>query len=169
MRDLLEQIERGLGQNLYYLALFGALSLPDICGAVDSDNGEADRSKYIRWFNEYVGDRYKYGERVFLSGDDCYYFRCALLHQGSSQHPKSGYARILFLEPGATSNVLHCNVLNDALNIDVRIFCQDIIDGVRTWLGKVEGTPRFNTNMAKFIRRYPQGLSPYIGGVPVIG
>ena len=36
MRDLLEQIERGLDQNLYYLALFSALSLPDICGAVDS-------------------------------------------------------------------------------------------------------------------------------------
>jgi len=169
MRDLLEQIERGLDQNLYYLALFAALSLPDICGALDSDDGEADRSKYISWFDEYVGDGYKSGTQAFLSGDDCYYFRCGILHQGSSHNPKSGYSRILFVEPGATTNVFHCNIMNDALNIDVRIFCKDIINGVRVWLGKVEGTTKFSSNMAKFIRRYPRGLSPYIGGIPVIG
>ena len=169
MRDLLEQIERSLEQNLYYLALFGVLSLPDICGAVDSDNGEAERSKYIRWFEDHVGDRYKSQNQVFLSGEDCYYFRCGILHQGSSQHPKSGYSRILFVEPSASSNVFHCNILNDALNIDVRIFCKDIVDGVRAWLGKVEDTTRFDSNMAKFIRRYPDGLSPYIVGLPVIG
>jgi hypothetical protein len=33
----------------------------------------------------------------------------------------------------------------------------------------VEGTTKFTSNMAKFIRRYPRGLSPYIGGIPVIG
>ena len=169
MRSLLEQIERSLDQNLYYLALFAVLSLPDICGAVGSDNGEAERSKYIRWFNDYIKDKYISQNQAFLSGENCYYFRCSILHQGTSQHPKSDYSRILFLEPGASSNVFHCNIINNALNIDVSIFCKDIVEGVRAWLDEVEGTTRFDSNMAKFISRHPDGLSPYIVGVPVIG
>lgn len=41
MKNLLEQIDHGLKVNLYYLSLFVALSIPDICGAIDSQNGEA--------------------------------------------------------------------------------------------------------------------------------
>ena len=168
MRDLLGQIETALDANLYYLALFGALSIPDICGAVDSEDGTANRSKYIPWFDEYIGPKYRYGSQIFLNGEDCYYFRCSLLHQGSTQHPRSTYARVIFVEPSATANVLHRNVSNAALNIDVRIFCKDIIAGAVEWLDKVEGTERYKKNMEKFIQRYPQGLPPYIGGVPVI-
>ena len=105
----------------------------------------------------------------FLSGEDCYYFRCSFLHQGSTQHPKSGYSRVLFVEPESTSNISHCNILNDALNIDVTIFCRDMVSAARQWLNVVENTGKFKTNMQKFIQRYPTGLAPYIAGVPVIG
>ena len=169
VRDLLEQIEQGLDQNLYYLSFFAALSLPDICGAADSDNGEASGAKYKKWFDDYVGSKYKYGQMIFLSGEDCYFFRCGVLHQGTTQHAKSGFSRILFVEPGATTNVLHCNIMNDALNIDVRIFCRDIVQAVRVWLAKVEGTPKFEANMAKFIRRHPEGVPPFLSRLPVIG
>jgi hypothetical protein len=169
MRDLLRQIETALDANLYYLALFGALTIPDICGAVDSDDGTANRSKYIQWFDEFIGPKYRYSSQIFLSGEDCYHFRCSLLHQGFSQHPRSTYARVIFVEPAATTNVFHCNVLNGALNIDVRIFCKDIIAGAVEWLDKVEGTEHHKKNMERFIQRYPQGLPPYIRGVPVIG
>ena len=165
MRDLIDQIRFALNQNLYYPALFVSLSLPDICGAIDSANGEADKQKYIDWFNRYVGHRYQ----GVLSSEDCYYFRCSLLHQGSSQHRRSNYSRILFVEPQATSNVFHRNILNDALNIDVRIFCEDILSGVENWLKLVEGTTNYQQNYDRFIRRYPNGLSPYIVGMPVIG
>ena len=165
MRHLLEQIKKGLDNNLYYLSLFVALALPDICGAINSENGEAHRNKYIEWFNKYVAEKYN----GFLSGEDCYYLRCSLLHQGSSQHIKSKYSRILFIEPAATTNIFHCNILNDALNIDVRIFCNDIIEGVEKWLKEVEETELYRKNYSKFMRRYPHGLEPYINGVPVIG
>ena len=165
MKNLLNQIHQGLEANLYYLSLFVALSIPDICGAIESENGEASGKKYEDWFENYVAPKYN----GFLSGADCYKFRCSLLHQGSSQHPKNKYSRVLFVEPSATTNVFHNNIMNDALNIDVRIFCQDIINGVNQWLQKVENTDLYKTNYDKFMRRYPDGLKPYIVGVPVIG
>ena len=125
MKYLLEQIRKALCVNLYYVSLFTSLAIPDICGAIGSANGKASDTKYKNWVDKYVAHKY-FG---MLTGEDCYYFRCSLLHQGSSQNPKSTYKRILFVEPSASTNVFHCNILNDALNIDVRIFCEDIILG----------------------------------------
>jgi hypothetical protein len=165
MRDLIEQIRSGLQANLYYLSLFTVLAVPDICGAIDSEDGHATKKKYIEWFNKYVGPKY----RQFLTGEDCYYFRCSLLHQGTLQPDRGKYSRLIFIEPSATTNILHCNIINDTFNIDVRIFCQDVVVGATQWLNEVEGSERFERNLNKFVRRHPGGLTPYIVGVPVIG
>ncbi len=165
MRDLLDQVDKALQANLYYVALFVSLAIPDICGAIGSTSGQATKTKYVDWFDKYVGQRYS----GFLTADDCWFFRCSLMHQGSSQHPKSMYSRILFVEPTATTGVFHCNVLNGALNIDVRIFCCDILSGALSWLQQHQGTAVYQRNYSRFMRRYPNGLAPYIVGVPVVG
>lgn len=164
MRDFLAQIKNGLGVNLYLLSLFSALAIPDLCGAMSSENGEASAEKYKAWFDKYVASKYN----GFLSGENCYFFRCSLLHQGRSQHPSSNYKRVLFVEPSASTNVFHNNIMNDALNIDVRIFCNDMISGAEKSLGENEETELYKKNYDKFMRRYPDGLSPYVVGVPVI-
>lgn len=164
MRDFLVQIKKGLDVNLYLLSLFSALAIPDICGAMGSENGEANAEKYKAWFDKYIAPKYN----NFLNGEDCYYFRCSLLHQGSSQHNKSNYKRVLFVEPSAATNIFHNNIMNDALNIDVRIFCSDLISGAEKWLEENENTDLYKKNYDKFMRRYPNGLPPYIVGVPVI-
>ena len=164
MRIFLSQIEVGLRANLYYVSLLASLSVPDICGAINSENGAASGEKYAAWFDQYVGAEYS----QCFNGEDCYRFRCSFLHQGSSQRSDARYSRILFVEPTATTNIFHRNILNDALNIDVRIFCLDIIEGAKEWLDEVEETDRFQENYGKFMRRYPNGLPPYIDGVPVI-
>lgn len=125
----------------------------------------ATEDKYKKWFDQYVAPKYN----GFLTAEECYFFRCSLLHQGSSQHPKSIYSRKLFIEPTATTNVFHNNVMNDALNIDVRIFCNDMVESVKDWLYKVEKTDLYKENYKKFMKRHPNGLAPYIMGVPVIG
>lgn len=165
MRDFLTQIQKGLDSNLYFLALFSVLSIPDICGAMSSEDGEAKPDRYKKWFDDYVAVKYN----GFVTGEDCYFFRCSLLHQGSSQHPKGNYKRVIFIEPSATTNILHNNILNDALNIDVKIFCNDIVSGVEKWLDENENTDLYKRNYDKFMRRYPNGLPPYIVGVSVIG
>ena len=167
MRDFLQQVRRALDENLYYVALFVALTIPDICGAMESDDGRACKSRYTAWFDRWVAP--KYGDPPTLPGEVCYYYRCAALHQGRATHPKMQYKRVLFVEPSATDNILlHNNVLNDALNIDIRLFVRDILEGASKWLQEVENTANYQRNYAHFMRRYPNGLSPYISGVPVI-
>ena len=168
MRELLRQIEAALEANLYYLALFAAFSLPDICGAIDSPDGTASGVKYRAWFDRYVAPKYLLYGHQFLTGEDCYRFRCSLLHQGSSQHPHSTYSRVIFVEPRNDELTMHCNILNDALNVDVHIFCNDIVRSAKEWLDQVENTEQYKTNYDRFMRRYPQGLPPYIVGPPVI-
>jgi hypothetical protein len=163
MRDLLQQIEDGLRANLYYLSLMAALAIPDMCAALSSPDGQTTGARYADWFDQNVAP--KYGGN--LDGQTCYQFRCSLLHQGTTQHPKSKYSRIFFVEP--SKRVLHNNVFDDALNVDVRIFCGDLITSANTWLVANENTANYQNNLAKFIRRHPNGLPPYIIGLPVIG
>lgn len=166
MRDLLQQIELALQANLYYVSLLSALSVPDMCAALFSPDGQTSGAKYAAWFDQYVAQRYN-GK---LDGQTCYQFRCSLLHQGTTQHPSSQYSRILFIEPtGMHGSIAHNNVLEDVLNIDVRIFCRDIIVSANNWLTANQDTTTYRQNYSRFIQRYPNGIAPYISGVPVIG
>src|SRR5574341_240679 len=96
MKELLGQIRAIANAGLYYAALFPALALPDICGALEAPDGIATGSRYEDWFDRNLGSQYA----GFLSGRDCYLFRCSLLHQGRARPHGSSYSRILFLEPG---------------------------------------------------------------------
>jgi hypothetical protein len=169
VRDLLGQVRKATVDGSYYLALFVALTLPDICGAMESSDGIATRDKYVDWFDRYVTPAYSVSGRAFLNGETCYSYRCSVLHQGRAQHPNLGYSRIIFVEPGATTHVFHNNILNDVLNIDVSIFCGDIVRGAASWLEDVEGSQDYRKHYSLFMQRYEAGLPPYIVGVPVIG
>lgn len=168
MRHLLDQIRGAIDGHSYYLALYASLTLPDICSAMESENGQATRIKYISWFDRYVSQHYMACGQATLTGEVCYFYRCAVLHQGRGQHPNLGFSRILFVEPGASSNTFHNNVLNDALNIDVSIFCMDILRGADCWLQTAENSQHYQKNFSQFMQRYPNGLAPHIVGVPVI-
>ncbi|MEK6759104.1 MAG: hypothetical protein AABY51_04975 [Deltaproteobacteria bacterium] len=165
MEEFLNQIEDSYKIGHFYLALFCCLTLPDICGAISSDDGIATGQKYKNWFNTYVAPNYGGN----FNGSNCYAFRCAALHQGRSDHRDLGYARIVFLVPTATNeSLMHNNVLNDSLNLDVVAFCHDIVGAVRTWMRCEASKPVFQRNMATFLKRHEGGLEPYIVGTDVL-
>lgn len=161
MEDFLSQIENALDYNLYYLALQSTLTLPDICGALESSDGEASKKNYIDWYNN------NFLDKASLSAEDCYYFRCSNVHQGKSMQKNSNYKRIMFIEP-PTPNKIHNCILNDAFCIDLNTFCKDMINSVRTWLKNMQNDTSFKNNYNNFIRRYPNGLPPYFFGLSVI-
>ncbi len=165
MQDLLDQIRSASQAGLYFAALFPALALPDICGALESSDGLATGAKYTAWFDQHIAPRY----RGSLTGRDCYLFRCSLLHQGKTVHPAGRYSRILLVEPGVQGIVMHNNVLHDALNIDIGSFCEDLTSAAEVWLPQARRLPHFAAHLAQFVTRYPSGLPPYIVGVPVVG
>jgi hypothetical protein len=164
MRDYLDQLEAVRDANLFYVALAGSLMVPDMAAAMDAEDGRTTASRYAAWFDQHVASRF-FG---LITGDDCYGLRCSMLHQGRMAPHKGSYSRVLFVEPGTTPNLFHCNVMDDALNIDVRIFVAEIIASARAWLDAVEQTDLYRRNYERTMQRYQQGLAPYIVGVPVI-
>jgi len=58
--------------------------------------------------------------------------------------------------------------LNDALNIDIRMFCGEMATAALRWLPEAEATVIFQENFSKFMQRYPQGLAPYMIGIALI-
>jgi hypothetical protein len=175
MELLLSQIEKGLDAKLYYLSLFVALCIPDICCALESSNGNTDRTKYKAWINQYLvkAKPDKYGD--ILSADHIWQFRCALLHQGRTKHNQSEYKRILFFEPGFETGIygLHCCIVgakteDKSLMIDLQQFCRDIISGAKAWLANNRESKNYIANYEKLIKRYSDGISP-VFGCPVIG
>src|SRR5438034_5570802 len=95
MEDFIAQIRASLDQQLYYLSLFAALTLPDICGALDAPDGRASRQQYEEWYTKWVTPIYD-----VLTAEECYQYRCTSLHQGTSRPQRSAdYDRVLFLEP----------------------------------------------------------------------
>lgn len=171
MRELLGQIDAALDARLYYVALFSALAIPDLCAALESSTGVTTGRQYADWFDRHVARKYTAGvnRSPSLSGLQCWQFRCSLLHQGRLQPDKpERYSRMFFLEPSG-GIVMHNNVMNDALNIDVRVFCRDLIESAVSWLAGVEGTEPYESNAKKSIQRYPDGLEPWVQGYPTIG
>jgi hypothetical protein len=168
MRDLINQIRKGLDAFLDYLCLFPTLALPDICSALESKDGVATGPKYVTWFDQHVAPKYTVGNRVFLSGQDCHFLRCSLLHQGSTLHPNSSYDRILLSESVRPFHG-HCNISERALQLHADHFCRDVIDAVEQWLPAAESTPEYQTNYPRFVHYHPNGLAPHFVGWPLIG
>lgn len=184
MKLLIEQLENSLNSGNYFLSLFTALSFPDIAGAMDSENGQADSSKYKAWYEKWVRPRFvdnlmqscpaharEYIKNMEnpLDGESCYFFRCSMLHQGRTVHPKNTFERIIFIEPRSTTNKFHYVLMNKALCIDLVDFCKEVIAGAKMWMESVEGTEQYKINYQNFAKRHETGLKPYIVGVPVIG
>lgn len=137
-----QAIEKSLNEENWYSALALALALPDICANVCFPN-EGSRRRYARWYNQYMLPKYTRrvgadrAEHVFLQGEDCYALRCALLHEGthniSEQRAQQAIENFNFVVPPQGCEV-HMNQMNNALQLQVDVFCRDICSSVHQWL-----------------------------------
>lgn len=159
----LNAIEHALVTGSYYLAITATLTLPDICAALGSANGQSSGQKYRAWYDANMAARYSW-----LTAHDCYCLRCGVSHQGRLGHPGMQYSRVLFTIPNAQRNVFHNNIMNDALNLDAQIFCRDFIASVRAWLVANANDPNVQANLPHMVQYRPQGLAPYMVGMPLI-
>ncbi len=164
MDELLDQIQTSVDSESYLLGLYVTLSLPGICGALESWNGRSTGSRYKSWFDKWVAPKYD----KLLTGEQCYAYHCGLFYQGRSQHNHLGYSRLIFLEPN-TNEVMHRNILNDAYNLDIKLFCDDMVASTREWLTSVKDDNNFINNYKYFIKRHENGIPPFVEGRSVIG
>lgn len=161
MEELISSINKSLQDGNFYSALFLAITMPSICGALESTDGQDTPEKYIDWYERYMPSS-------FLTGLDCYGFRCGLLHLGTANFRKDSeqpIRRVIFVFQFNINN----NLINEAVQFNGFTFCQSIIDGVRKWLNEVKDNKNFVEHSKNLIIFYPGGLHPYIMGIPVVG
>jgi len=156
MDNFINAINKAIKGKNWHGALFIALTLPDICGKVEFPRLSSGK-RYIDWFDEYMGNKYKTESVVFLSGEDCYALRCALLHEGTDDITQQRSRKILeqfvFMTDGPHCNLSQDNYVNGKkvetfLQLRVDKFCKDVCDSVEVWLKKVSK----NTVIAKRLK-----------------
>ena len=61
---LVQDIRKALENELYFVALSSALTLPDICGKAAYPTERSTRKRYILWYDEEIGKYEK--NRLFI-------------------------------------------------------------------------------------------------------
>ncbi len=175
MEEIAKQIQIAINNKLYYLALYVTLTLPDILGALVSDDGIRNKDRYIWWFDTYVTPQNADSNgNSLLTGEISYKLRCSLLHEGKMEleAERVGYSRIIFTTPEGSMQS-HCfeQQYDDeiALLLNVSTFCEQVLSGLRKFLEDYGDTEQFKQNYNSFVTYHPNGLFPYALGMPVIG
>ena len=158
--EVAHALELNISNRNWYGALFVALSLPDICGYLE-DPSDTSRRRFEAWFGRYMQDKYQspvgwdHGLHTFLSASDCYALRCALLHEGrddiQNQRAREALERFHFCVP-PPSGLVHCNQNGQVLQLQVDIFCRDVLKGVREWQSDIEGDADILTRANSLLR-----------------
>ncbi len=160
----------------WYGAMTIALILPDICGSIEYPM-EKSSSRYPKWFDKCVGDKYIANidkvNHTFMTGNDCYALRCALLHEGTSNvasHSAHEYVSEKFILYHSKGIGMHCCSQKGKLVIDIPTFCLDISEGVLKWEREIESDKEKKDAIASLLKLYLPDkvhgsmLSSYIGG-----
>src|SRR5713226_4507778 len=105
MDILTDEIKKALLNKVWYAALILALTLPDVCAALESPDGVSTPDRYKAWYAKWLKRKYD-----MISADDLYFLRCGVAHQGKFGHPAMQYQRIFFtLRPNGS--FFHKNTL----------------------------------------------------------
>ena len=145
MKHIIEAIQKCLNDNNYTAALMICLTIPDICGKLEEKTISSER--YISWFDKYINPNYS----DFLSGNDCYALRCAILHEGSNdistQKKRDILDKFYFTTKGGGHLTKFSNCIIGDVNynnkefvqLSVDAFCKDIIESVKKWENDISG------------------------------
>ena len=108
-----EDMERCRAGGAYWSLLHVTVCLPDICAALESQNGRTLGALYIAWCDTYLQD-------TMLTGEERYAMRCKVLHEGRA-HVGQGrrYSGFAFTQPAANGQVDHRRVDGTTLILDV--------------------------------------------------
>ncbi|MDA8481074.1 hypothetical protein NNO04_20595 [Citrobacter sp. Awk 4] len=161
MKEYIDSVEKCLGEKNYYAALFIALSIPDICGKLETPRiSNGPRAK--RWFTENLKDKYFpdfcYDHLMATNPDAAnamhveqlellkqqpfnnkfdektfWKLRCAFLHEASDW---AGGIKIHL-----THGVSHMIMYNGALQLSADRLCRDIANAATDWLERVKDDP----------------------------
>jgi hypothetical protein len=130
-----EDIARCRKGSAYWSLLHVAVCLPDICGALQSEDGESSKARYIAWCDQYLPN-------PMLLGSERYRMRCKVLHQGRASVDQPGrYKGFSFSQPAPTGQVDHMRLEGSTLILDVGRLADEAHSGVIRWITELETQP----------------------------
>lgn len=175
IHTVVDAARSSIRQRNWYGALSVAVSLPDQCGFLDTGD-PGPKSRYVSWFNEWLAPKYekKTGPEfmsvkvVFLSGEDLYALRCALVHQGSGdidqQKARRFLTQVQFVFPDdVSSGTLHLFRNDKTLFVQVDRLVFDICNATESWLAAKESHPEVQVRAMKLAQFRPISSIPFRG------
>jgi len=133
-----DEMDRCVAGGCYWALLHLSVILPDICAALESEDGQGKPDKYKNWCKRYLADE-------AMSASDWYALRCALLHQGQTT-PDEGRYRSVSLSSPATAVRLHKVIVPSEGNItlDMVRVAEDIRGSIARWRRDLESPAQAN-------------------------
>ena len=124
-----EEMDRCVRQGCYWALLHLSIVLPDICAALESEDGEGKPNKFKNWCKRYLADK-------FMSPSDWYALRCALLHHGRTTSEEGRYRSFSLSSPLAGGVRLHKVAVPSEENItlDMGKVADEIRESIEHWL-----------------------------------
>jgi hypothetical protein len=170
METVLQEIERALSHRLYYLAIVLSVTLPDICAALEADDGRTNPARYKAWYKANLSTKFS-----FLTEDDCYSLRCGVVHQGQFGLAGQQYDRAVFFlphpDPSRTFLVINSTMgtsPNKCYTYSADEFCRAIINTVRAWFSAKVGDVNVEKNLPKLIQYRTEWPPTIRGNIPMI-
>ena len=168
MEEMIQQIRTAHAGGLFYLSLSSTLALPDVCAALSSPDGETSGKLYKQWYKDNVVPP----QFADLTAEECYKFRCKVLHQGSSRSDLADgrYEQIIFYaaKPGEKVPRIGAKVVHPPTGIykliDLEVFITTILDAAFKWWEKNHRNVLVKANSTQLLRCFPEGL-PWIKGL----
>ncbi len=160
MDHLFREIEKSLSDGNFYAALFMILTVPDICLSVKM--GKHCGADYEKWFDKNISADYN----KFMSGKDCYAFRCAILHEGTDSVLKQSKKDIIdkfeILSKKESAHLIYMggNTYNGVIQptklvLNLHAFCNDLINSAEKFIK--ENNLKVN-NLIEIKERYSDGF-----------
>ncbi|WP_444932878.1 hypothetical protein [Microbulbifer sp. JTAC008] len=143
MERFTNSIRKNLETENWYGALFMALTMPDICGKITYPEIEYSGPRYKEWFNANLSQINKSNimgkEVVFLTASDCWALRCSLLHAGTDDITEQRAQEVLEKFEFTTLG-MHRIHINNILTLNIKAFCNEVIQAVEAWYEPIAET-----------------------------
>ena len=155
MDELLDQMDAASAEGRHLIALYIAMTIPDACAGLQSTDGRSSGAKYKDWFDSNMlggYDELPFGSgldaKVWMTGQDCWLFRCAILHQARGDHTAAPDKRIAFGIDGMHKGRYAGNLVI----FSAQQFVHDMSRSARTWLDGARHSEPVASNLEHSIR-----------------
>ena len=140
--------------NLYNCALALALTIPDVCGKVEYPHLSTSK-RYKCWFDNYAKQYFTYRttklpeetniEYVWLSADECYALRCAVLHAGDYKATGIDFTQIhIHAHKKEGDNYSHIIRDSRLADWDVILLCENLCKAAKEYYDSADNKERFD-------------------------